>query len=89
MRLEKVILLSALRDKPDMLDDVEDPYVMLLEDTPTSIFSENDHHEMLSTINRLFVQGWETVNLTYMGSVRIAVLLLNPRAKVKYQPRQD
>ena len=64
---------------PEILDHVEDPYVLVVQTEAWALISPA---EVIDSINILYWRGWETINITSEGS-RMSALLKNPHAKQK------
>jgi len=75
------LLASEILEQPTLLDQVDDAYVVVIEDAGPA------HRDVIEVMNMMHARGWDTVNITFLQSGlqgRLMVALLkNPRAKQK------
>jgi hypothetical protein len=88
MFLEDFIPASDILEDPDLMDRVEDPYVIVIQNT--GLYKAGSHRKnMLAAMTLMYDRGWETVNISFDFHVGLVALLKNPRAKNKNQPETE
>ena len=80
MYIGKPLLASEILNQPDIIDQIEDPYVVVTADIK---WTAQTHEEVIQVITMMYEQGWDTVNITFQQDTRMVALLKNPRAKRK------
>jgi hypothetical protein len=83
MFLGDIINASKILEDPEMMDRVEDPYVVVSPDF--ALFSANNTNSaVIRVMTLMHARGWETVNISFSGQFGVMMALLkNPRAKQK------
>lgn len=85
MFLEDFISASNILEDEDLMDRVEDPYVILIQDT--GLYKAGSHRKnMIAAMTLMYDRGWETVNISFDTQGALVALLKNPRAKRKNLP---
>lgn len=80
MYLGDIISASKILEDPDMMDRVEDPYVVVRAETGLMGAKNKDVIEVMTLMHE---RGWDTVNVSFYAQALMTALLKNPRAKRK------
>lgn len=77
---------SKILEDPEVMDLVENPYVIVIEIPRFQLLGQWLYKDMTSVITLMHAKSWETVNISFNSQNQIVALLKNPRAKQKNQP---
>jgi hypothetical protein len=86
MYLGDIIFASKILEDPDLMDRVDDPYVVVMPDTG---FLSVKNKNVIKVMTLMHGRGWETVSTSFDSHVGLVALLKNPRAKNKNQPETE
>ena len=77
---DKPILARKLVEDPDLIGQIENPYIILVAETA---WQETAESLMLRAINLLDESGWKTINMTYRHYDVLVALCHNDSIKRK------
>ncbi len=83
---DKPLLARKLVEAPEMLNQLESPYIILVAETA---WQESAEELMLRALHLLDEWGWTPINITYRHYDVLVALCHNPHIKRKNDPDAD
>lgn len=80
----KAIKAGDIVKNPDAIYQLNEPYILLIDQSVNVTFSN-----FIQAVNLLTLEGWEIGNLCAVSGTHMFVLCRNPRYKAKRRPEDN